>query len=108
MAGETQLRRQAMQIFRAALAAADPVDSVVRTLAREKFDRFRNIYVIGAGKAGASMAQGAERVLGRRTTRGFINVKDGHLAKVRRIELHECGHPIPDERGVEGARRIAE
>jgi hydroxypyruvate reductase len=105
---EAKLRRQALDIFRAALKAADPVDSVVRNLRRLKLDRYRHIYVIGAGKAGASMAVGAEKVLGRRIARGLINVKDGHLAKTRRIELHECGHPIPDARGVEGARRIAE
>ena len=28
--------------------------------------------------------------------------------RLRRIELNECGHPVPDQRGVEGARRIAE
>ena len=60
--------------------------------------------MIGAGKAGASMARAAERVLGRRITAGLINVKDGHLAKLRRIELNECGHPVPDERGVGGCR----
>ena len=108
MRSEATLRRQGRAIFQAALKAADPVDSVVRALRREKFDRYQNIYVIGAGKAGASMAQGVERVLGRRITEGFINVKDGHLAKLRRIELHECGHPIPDARGVAGAERIAE
>ena len=54
------------------------------------------------------MAQAAERVLGRRITAGLINVKDGHVAKLRRIELNECGHPVPDERGVDGARRIAQ
>jgi hydroxypyruvate reductase len=104
----TSLRKDASKIFSAALVAADPVDSVVRTLRREKFERFRRIHVVGAGKAGASMALGAERVLGRRIATGLINVKDGHLAKLKRIELNECGHPIPDERGVAGARRIAE
>src|SRR5215467_3192315 len=104
---EPKLRRQARDIFRAALKAADPVDSVVRTLRRDKYERYRHIYVIGAGKAGASMAKGAERVLGRRLTAGLINVKDGYTEKLRRIQLNECGHPIPDERGVEGARRIA-
>jgi glycerate 2-kinase len=101
------LRRQARDIFGAALKAADPVDSVVRTLRAEKYDRYRRIFVIGAGKAGASMAAGAERVLGRRIAGGLINVKDGHTSKLRRIELNECGHPIPDARGVDGARRIA-
>ena len=101
------LRRHTMSIFRAALAAADPADAVARHLARRNFERFRNIYVIGAGKAGASMAQAAERVLGRRITAGLINVKDGHLARLRRIELNQCGHPVPDERGVSGSERIA-
>jgi hypothetical protein len=59
---EPKLRTQARDIFRAALKAADPVDSVVRTLRRDKYERYRHIYVIGAGKAGASMAKGAERV----------------------------------------------
>ena len=58
------LRRQALNIFRAALAAADPHDAVSRYLEKRGTARFRNIYVIGAGKAGASMAQAAERVLG--------------------------------------------
>jgi glycerate 2-kinase len=102
------LRRHALSIFRAALAAADPADAVARHLERRSFTRFRNIYVIGAGKAGASMAQAAERVLGRQITAGLINVKDGHVAKLRRIELNQCGHPVPDERGAAGSARIAQ
>ena len=101
------LRRHALSIFRAALAAADPAEAVARHLKRLDVSRFRNIYVIGAGKAGAPMAQAAERILGRRITAGLLNVKYGHVAKLRRIELNECGHPIPDEKGVDGARRIA-
>lgn len=102
------LRRQAAAIFRAALRAADPHDAVMRYLARRDYSRFRHIYVIGAGKAGASMARAAERALGRRITGGLVNVKYGHVAKLRRVELNECGHPVPDERGVAGAKRIAE
>lgn len=101
------LRRQALSIFRAALAAADPAKAVAGRLERLDATRYRNIYVIGAGKAGASMAQAAERILGRRITAGLVNVKYGHVAKLRRIELNECGHPVPDERGVAGAERIA-
>jgi hydroxypyruvate reductase len=101
------LRKQALAIFRAALAAADPAKAVAARLKRLEISRFRNIYVIGAGKAGASMAEAAERILGRRITAGLVNVKDGHVAKLRRIEFNECGHPVPDERGVAGAERIA-
>jgi hydroxypyruvate reductase len=101
------LRRHALSIFRAAVAAADPGAAVGRHLERMDFSRFRNVYVIGAGKAGVPMAAAAERAIGRRLTAGFLNVKDASGARLRRIELHESGHPVPDQRGVEGAQRIA-
>ena len=54
------------------------------------------------------MAQAAERVLGRRIT-GRADQREGRpRRRLRRIELNECGHPVPDERGVAGAERIAE
>jgi glycerate-2-kinase len=102
-----RLRKQASNIFQAALKAADPAGAVARHLESRDTSRFQNIYVIGAGKAGASMAKAAEKVLGRRITGGLINVKYGHLAKLKRIELNECGHPVPDQQGVDGAARIA-
>lgn len=116
---ERELRKQALAIFKAALKAADPVQAVVRHLAveggaliagkrRYRLDSFRNIYVIGAGKASAAMAVGVERLLGRRIQGGLINVKYGHLARLRRIPLNECGHPVPDASGVRGAERILE
>jgi glycerate 2-kinase len=105
---ESKLRKQALAIFKAALRAADPGDAVARHLEREDLTQYRHIYVVGAGKAGVSMARAAERVLGRRIARGLLNVKYGHTAKLRRVELNECGHPVPDRNGVEGTRRIAE
>src|SRR5277367_2468867 len=101
------LRRQALRIFKAALKAADPYQAVLRHL-RIDPEPYRNIFVIGAGKASAQMARAIERLLGARITGGEINVKDGHGAKLRRIKINECGHPIPDQRGVAGARRIAQ
>jgi glycerate 2-kinase len=104
----TRRGRQAMAIFRAALAAADPVSAVVQHLRRlGDVDRFRDVYVLGAGKAGAAMAQGVERVLGRRITGGLVNVKYGHGARLRHIEVCECGHPLPDHQGAAGAARMA-
>jgi hydroxypyruvate reductase len=101
------LRRHARAIFRASLVAADPAGAVARYLARRDFSRYRRIFVIGAGKAGAPMAQAVERALGRRIAAGLINVKYGHTARLRRIELNECGHPVPDAAGASGAARIA-
>jgi hydroxypyruvate reductase len=105
---ESRLRRQALSIFKAALRAANPAEGVARALAHQDLARYRHIYVVGAGKAGAAMARAAERVLGRRIARGLLNVKYGHVVPLRRIELNECGHPVPDQRGVDGAARIAE
>lgn len=108
MRSERQLRRHALSIFRAAVQAADPRKTVRAALEREDFSRYRRIFIVGAGKASAAMAQAAEQVLGRRIHGGWINTKDGHLAPLRRVTLHEASHPVPDARGVEGARRIAE
>src|SRR5580704_1497681 len=110
-------RKHALQIFRAALKASDPQEAVLRHLkfdgktimaGRRKYSlqKFDRIQVIGAGKASASMARAVERLLGRRIAGGWINVKDGHTAHLRRIRQQEAGHPVPDERGVEGARRM--
>jgi hydroxypyruvate reductase len=106
------LRRQALRIFQAAVKAADPYQAVLRDQAVLRHLRidakpYRNIFVIGAGKASAQMARAIERLLGARITGGEINVKDGHAAALRRIQINECGHPVPDQRGVAGARRIA-
>jgi glycerate 2-kinase len=101
------LRRQGLRIFKAALKAADPYQAVLRHL-RIDPEPYRNIFVIGAGKASAQMARAIERLFGARISGGEINVKDGHTARLRRIRINECGHPIPDQRGVAGARRIAQ
>ncbi len=101
-------RNDALAIFQAGVRAADPVRAM-----RAHWDidatRYRNIYVMGAGKAAAVMAAEAERKLGRRITAGAVNTKYGHTTKpLRAIEVRECGHPIPDEAGMRGAERIAE
>lgn len=113
------LKRNALAIFKAALKAADPVEAVLRHVRikdgvlvagdqRYRLSRFRHIYVIGAGKASAAMAKAVERILGGRITGGLVNVKYGHTARLRRIHLNECGHPVPDANGVTGAGQIAE
>ncbi len=102
-----RIRQHALEIFQAGLAAADPAGAVALHIDIQQ-ERYRRIFVIGAGKAGASMARAVEDCLGSRIAGGLINVKDGHTADLRYVELNECGHPIPDQRGVDGARRIAE
>ncbi len=118
---ERKLRQQALAIFRAALAAADSTAAVLRHVrlrdgaliagrTRYPLRGIRKIHVVGAGKAGAAMALAIEKLGLPAEKRGesLVNVKYGHLAKLRWIQLNESGHPVPDEPGVRGARRIAE
>jgi glycerate 2-kinase len=111
------LRSDALRIFYSALKASDPKEAVLRHVRvsdgvlfagkrRYRLDEFRNIYLTGAGKASARMAVAVERLLGKRIIGGLLNVKHGHVAKLRRIRLNECGHPVPDEAGVQGAQEI--
>ncbi len=104
------LRRDAKAILMAALAAADPTAAVDKVLrGRDDLDRYKRIFVVGAGKAGGTMARAAEHFFGSRGSRisaGCVNVKDGDKSKTQFIELRHCGHPMPDERGLSGAKRI--
>jgi glycerate 2-kinase len=103
------LRSDARKILAAALAAADPTAAVDLALrSRDDLDSYRRIFVVGAGKAGGTMARATENYLGARIASGCVNVKDGDASKTGYIELRRCGHPVPDERGFSGARRIAE
>lgn len=114
-----RLHDSALEIFRAALNAADPRAAVRRTLRREggrlsvgarTYDlaQIRRVFVVGFGKASGAMGQAVEEVLGDRIESGWISVKYGHGAPLRKIHLHEAGHPLPDDNSLLGARRILE
>jgi hydroxypyruvate reductase len=114
---ERTLRKHAKAIFQAALEAADPQEAVFRHVRLEgeqlhagkrryRLREFRRVLVVGAGKASAAMAKAVERILVSRVHSGLVNVKYGHVTKLRRVELNECGHPVPDQQGVVGAERV--
>lgn len=114
---EVDLRRAAQMIFLTGVRAANAYHAVnahlrlegqtlVAGRQRYPMETIENVFVLGAGKASAVMAAAVERLLGKHVTGGLINVKYGHTAPVKRIELNECGHPVPDAAGVAGARRI--
>jgi glycerate 2-kinase len=121
--GETQLDRKARDLalksLEAALKAVDPKQIMRSKLSLKDstlsiddyvFDlnKFRNVYVVGGGKASGSMAEALERILGKRITCGLVNVPHGAESKASIIELHGASHPVPDEAGVIGARRMLE
>ena len=113
------LRSHAQDIWRACLAAVDPYQAVRQALSLEgsrlrvggqEYDlgRFRRIIAVGAGKAGAPMAQALEDVLGPRLTAGRVVVKEGHAGPTRVIQLLEASHPLPDQRGLAAGQALAQ
>ncbi|MCX6303086.1 MAG: DUF4147 domain-containing protein [Bacteroidia bacterium] len=56
--------------------------------------KISNIYVLGAGKASASMGHYVENILGKRITGGHIITKYGCYCKLRYIKVTEAGHPV--------------
>lgn len=73
-----------------------------------ELEKLNNIYVIGAGKASASMAKEVENILGNRITSGHIVVKYGHGCELKYIDVSEAGHPVPDENGYRATQKILE
>lgn len=108
-------------IFRAGLLRADPYRMIAQHLRLEgnrlviafegqhdevNLGAFERIYLLGAGKAAASMARAVEDALGERLAGGIISTKYGHSGQLRRVEQLEAGHPIPDENSLLAAKRM--
>jgi glycerate-2-kinase len=69
-------------------------------------DRIRHIYVAGAGKASAAMAEEVEKMLGPRIHDGVVVTKYGHGLPLDHCRVIEAGHPVPDENGMAGAAAL--
>jgi hydroxypyruvate reductase len=111
------MRIDATDIFRQALAAVEPVAAVRRyvqfdgrylAIADDVYDldRHDRLFVVGAGKAGAPMAKAIEDQIEHRVSTGIVVVKYGYTTNVKYIKLIEAGHPIPDRNGQQGAHAI--
>ena len=64
------------------------------------------IFLVGAGKATSAMARAIEEIFEDRITRGIITTKYGHRLPLNKTEIIEAGHPLPDRKGYEGAKKI--
>jgi glycerate 2-kinase len=116
----------------AALAAVEPAAAVRAHLRREDgrliagerrydLDGPRRVWLVGAGKASPAMALAVEQILGERLEAGLCIAKAGHPRRsapplpgllrpppLRRVEVLEAGHPLPDERGCAATARLLE
>ncbi|HKK99154.1 MAG TPA: glycerate kinase [Desulfotignum sp.] len=112
-------KQTARAIFDAGLEAVAPETCVARHLhisgsrlhAGETdldLERIRHIYVAGAGKASAAMADQVEQLLGPRIRDGVVITKYGHGMPLAHCRVMEAGHPVPDAKGLEGASALLE
>jgi len=116
------MREDIEQIYRAAITAVNPQEAIHRHLTLENnaltakggdgnvvtfnLPDFSRILVVGAGKATAPMAWAVEDILGNRVTEGAVVVKYGYTESLAKIIMMEAAHPVPDEKGLEGATKI--
>lgn len=117
--GNQELRGKAVEIIESALVASNPYFAIKKrvSLAGEvlHIDEFsidlrffQRIFVVGAGKATGLIAQALEELLGDRITGGLVVLRYGDQFNLSHIQVQFGAHPIPDEGGHEGARRMLE
>jgi glycerate-2-kinase len=110
-------RQTAIDIFMAGVESVKPGNLINRYVSLHRnilqFDSIAfdlnsigNIYLVGAGKASALMAQTMESILGSRINAGHIVTKYGHSVPLKFIGQTEAGHPVPDENGIAGTAKI--
>jgi hydroxypyruvate reductase len=93
-----------IQSFKAAVAAADPLEILPGHLPRPPSGR---TLVIGAGKAAASMALAVEQHWPRDAPlEGLVITRYRHGLPTRRVRVIEAGHPVPDAAGETAAKEI--
>jgi hydroxypyruvate reductase len=106
------------RIYTAAIAAVEPEQVVSDFLKRRgselqagdttyNLDEYRNVYLVGTGKAGAPMASAVETVLGDHLKAGYVVVRrGGKPAQLSKTVIRASNHPIPDENGHTAARGL--
>lgn len=101
----TPERALLLEMFEAAVAAAAPQLCVPRHLPAPPAGR---TVVIGAGKAAAAMAAAVEAHWpADRPLSGLVVTRYGHgVGPLRRIEVVEASHPVPDAAGQAAAQRM--
>ena len=115
--GRRTLRAAALAIVEAGIAGGDPARGTRAKVRCEgarlwvdgvHYDlrRVRRIWVVGAGKASLAIASALEDILGERVAGGVIVTKKGDGRRLRRVDVIEAGHPVPDADSVRGARQM--
>lgn len=92
------------EIFEKALAAAMPKNVLGRYL--PVITSKGRVVVLGAGKAAGSMAAAFEKAWTGDAIEGLAVTRYGHKVPTEYIEVLEAAHPVPDQAGLDAAKRI--
>src|SRR5918993_2079344 len=92
-------------LFNSAVGAAHPRNCLSDLLPQPPAKR---LIVLAAGKAAGAMAEVAEQRYGGGALEGIAVARHGYGRPLKRIEMIEAGHPVPDEAGLRAASRIIE
>lgn len=111
------IRENALSIFRAAVSAVHPSALMQQHVYKQgnrlivcnrsfELPAGRPVWIFGAGKAAAAMAQALEPMLASVPVEGIIITKYGHGLPLQQIKVAEAGHPLPDENGVQATAQM--
>ena len=99
--------------FAAAVSVADPQVIVPQYLAKifpVGQEPRGKCFVVGAGKASASMASALEAYANVHwpevILKGVVLTRYGHSSPTAHIQIIEAGHPVPDQAGMNGAKEV--
>lgn len=96
-------RQNLLSIFHHALLAVNGRQCVAEALCKDPLEG--PVVVLAIGKAAASMAQGAEDVLGEQIVDGLVITKYGH-GGASTLPCIEAGHPLPDEKSLQAGQAL--
>jgi glycerate 2-kinase len=112
------------RILSAALLSVEPGAAVERWMVRKgkalyvggheyPLHQYHRILLVGVGKAAVPMGTATAKILGSYFSKGILLTKEGHSRNLTGpndlsgLIIMEGGHPLPDERGMNGARDIS-
>ncbi len=104
------MRQDALTIFQAGIAAADPYLAVKRNLDLKFFDNYSKVHLIAFGKAACAMAQAASEIIptGKLAGRGIAVTNYDNVCPVDNVDVIGAAHPLPDANGLKAAKLIAD
>ncbi len=93
-----------LNCFNIAVESANPIKSLRTFLPSPPKGR---VFVVGAGKAAASMAKAVEIEWGSKVDlSGIVITRYAHGLPLKEIKCIEAGHPVPDSSGEDAAKEI--